>query len=203
MILFCRLFLGLVFLFSGFVKAVDPWGTQIKIQEYLSAFGATPWVPEWLPMAGSLLLSAVEFLIGVCLVVNAWSKLSRISALLFMAVMTPLTLWLAIDNPVSDCGCFGDAIVLTNWQTFWKNVLLLACALLLYIYLKCVGDGKTGLRKLDFIFPLLSVVVIGYVQYYSLRHLPLIDFRPYKVGSDIRAGMTVPADAERQNTPQN
>lgn len=190
----CRLLLGIVFIISGFVKAVDPQGTEIKIQDYVHAFGFDSLLPEWMPLLGSLLLSAFEFVVGICLLANVFTRFSRTSSLLFMLVMTPVTLWLAIDNPVSDCGCFGDAIVLTNWQTFWKNVLLLVCALFLYMYIKGVERERTTWRK---VLPLLSILFIGGVQYYGLRHLPILDFRPYKIGSDIRAGMKVPDDAER------
>lgn len=195
MITILRFILGLLFAFSGFVKAVDPQGTEIKISEYLDAFGLASVLPDWLPILGSLLLACAEFMIGICLLVNYQPKTFSLLSLLFMVVMTPMTLWLAIDNPVSDCGCFGDAVVLTNWQTFWKNVFLLVCAISLYIYLKCVITQPWCHAKA--LLPLLALLSVIGVQYYALHYLPLIDFRPYRVGADIRAGMIVPDDAER------
>ena len=117
-----RTLLALTFLFSGFVKAVDPLGTVYKIEDYLKAFGG--FANDLLPLAGTaaVCLIVVEWLLGVCMLANVRTRWTSWIALLFYLVMTPLTLWIALTNPISDCGCFGDALVLTNWQTFWKNV---------------------------------------------------------------------------------
>lgn len=124
----CRFLLAGLFIFSGFVKAVDPLGTQYKIEDYLSAFGMTDWFPAFFPLLFSVILSTLEFSVGVLLFFGVRKRASTTLAFLMMLVMTPLTLYLAVTNPVSDCGCFGDAWVLTNWQTFWKNVVLLVAA---------------------------------------------------------------------------
>ena len=125
-----RTLLGLTFIFSGFVKAVDPLGTVYKIEDYLNAFGGffTQLVPAAPYAACALIL--FEFVLGVLLTFNVWTKVTSWLALAMMLVMTPLTLYLAITNPITDCGCFGDAIHLSNWATFGKNVVLLVLSLL-------------------------------------------------------------------------
>ena len=124
----CRFLLGVTFIFSGFVKAVDPLGSFYKIQDYLEAFGLLSWVPPFMPLLFGIGLAAIEFCIGVFLFLGIRRSMASWVALLLMCFMTPLTLYLAIADPVSDCGCFGDAVVLTNWQTFGKNVVLLVAA---------------------------------------------------------------------------
>ena len=110
----CRFLLGALFIFSGFVKAVDPLGSFYKIQDYLTAFGIISWFPSYLPLFFGIALSAVEFCVGVFLLLGIRRKVASTLALFLILVMTPLTLYLALANPVSDCGCFGDAWVLTN-----------------------------------------------------------------------------------------
>jgi uncharacterized membrane protein YphA (DoxX/SURF4 family) len=134
----CRTLLGVVFIFSGAVKAIDPFGTIYKIEDYLKAFGG--FFTDLLPLAevAAVVLILLEVVLGVCMVMNVRTRWTAWLALAFYAVMTPLTLYIAINNPVSDCGCFGDAIILTNWQTFWKNVVLIILAILLVILRKSV-----------------------------------------------------------------
>ena len=127
----CRFLLGALFIFSGFVKAVDPLGFFYKIQDYLTAFDMISWFPSYAPLLVGIVLSAIEFSVGVFLFLGIRRKVASALALLLMVVMTPLTLYLALANPVSDCGCFGDAWILTNWQTFGKNVVLLRSCLYL------------------------------------------------------------------------
>lgn len=124
-----RFILAAAFIFSGFVKAVDPLGFQYKVQDYLAAFGMASWFPSFFPLLGGIALSAIEFSIGIFLFFGVRRTVASTLALMLMSFMTPLTLYLAIFNPVSDCGCFGDAWVLTNWETFIKNVLLLLVAI--------------------------------------------------------------------------
>ena len=122
-----RTLLGITFIFSGFVKALDPLGTTYKIEDYLGAFGGimTTLTPLAEPMAWGLI--TFEFVLGVLLLTNVKSDVTSWLSFAMMLVMTPLTLWIALSNPVSDCGCFGDALVLTNWQTFGRT----SCCLLL------------------------------------------------------------------------
>ena len=128
----CRFLLAALFIFSGFVKAVDPLGSFYKIQDYLTAFGMISWFPTYLPLLFAIILSSAEFCVGVFLFFGVRRKVASTLALFLMGVMTPLTLYLALANPVSDCGCFGDAWVLTNWQTFWKNIILLIAAVTVF-----------------------------------------------------------------------
>lgn len=189
--LVCRLILGVVFLFSGFVKAVDPVGTGIKITDYLEAFSMDFLLPMAMPLA--FLLIAVEFIIGFNLFFNLQLRATAWAAVLFMLVMTPVTLYLAIANPVSDCGCFGDAIVLTNWQTFFKNVVIDVLLVLLLFMMKYEYPLLSGWAQC--VMMLIPLGIVLGISLYSYCHLPIIDFRPYKVGNSIKEGMSIPEDA--------
>ncbi|WP_302567183.1 BT_3928 family protein [Culturomica massiliensis] len=187
----CRILIGLVFIFSGFVKGIDPLGSDYKFTDYFNAFGMS-WM-NFSALFFSFLLSMAEFIIGICLFLNIKTKLASWGALLFMAVFTPLTLILAIKNPVTDCGCFGDALVLTNWETFFKNIILLVMVLLVFF----------NRNRFKSIFNVLeqsviltgSIIFMFCIEMYSYRHLPILDFRPYAVGANITEGMTIPEGA--------
>ena len=126
-----RLIVAPTFIFSGFVKAVDPLGTQYKIQDYLQAAGLAEVVPDWCTLGASVLLAALEFTLGILLLFAIHRRVTSRVTVCFLTVMTLITLWLAVANPVTDCGCFGDAITLTNVQTLLKNVVLLALSLII------------------------------------------------------------------------
>ena len=179
-----RLVVALAFILSGFVKAVDPLGTQYKIADYMGAMHLGTYVPSIITLLASVLLSAAEFWIGICLLFAIRRRVVTRIALLWLIIMTPLTLWLAIANPISDCGCFGDAIVLTNWQTFWKNVILLACAILIAKYpLEMPRLISRGNQWIMMNFTALFILIVAGR---SLYDLPYFDFRPYHVGTDLR-----------------
>lgn len=186
-----RIFVGATFLFSGFVKAVDPVGGAIKFHDYFQAFSLDWLMP--LTMPASIALATLEFMIGALLVFNVYPKKVTATAFYFMAFFTVLTLVLAMFDPVSDCGCFGDAIILTNWQTFWKNIIIMVFATLLFLTRKQLKSPGTLLMQNVFLAVIL-VYIVG-ISIYSIRHLPLIDFRPYSIGSNIPEGMTIPDDA--------
>ena len=190
-LLIARIIFGLVFLFSGFVKAVDPLGTAYKISDYLEAFSLTSL--DFLAFPASLLLIATEFTIGFNILFNIHLKASTWAASLFMLVMTPVTLYLAISNPISDCGCFGDAIVMTNWQTFYKNVVL--CIVLAIIAL-LQNQTRPWLSNFGASIVTLIPILISFgISIYCYNLLPIIDFRPYKIGNNIIEGMQIPEDA--------
>ena len=181
-----RILLAVVFILSGFVKAVDPLGTQYKIADYLEAMQLSVFAPDFLTLGASILLSAIEFGLGICLLFAIRRRLASRLVLLFMTVMTPLTLWTALADPVSDCGCFGDAVVLTNWQTFAKNVVLLSMALIVWRWpLEMVRFVS---RSNQWIVVNYSALFILAVSGRALYDLPYFDFRPYHVGTDLRQG---------------
>lgn len=186
----CRFLLAGMFIFSGFVKAVDPLGFFYKIQDYLAAFGMSSWFPSYLPLLFAVILSAVEFSVGVFLFFGIRRKLSATLVLLLMGFMTPLTLYLALANPVSDCGCFGDAWVLTNWQTFGKNVVLLAAAIAVARNRKLLVRFIT--RKMEWMISMYTILFVFALSFYCLQYLPVLDFRPYKIGVNIKSGMEIP-----------
>ena len=179
-----RMVLALTYLFSGVVKLIDPRGTQYKIEDYAAAFGMTNLMPEWLPIVLACVLGIIEFLIGIYLFFGIRRRLATTVSICFLLVMTPLTLYLALKNPVSDCGCFGDALVLSNWQTFLKNVVLLALSITALRYYKLMPHfiGK----KYQWMVALCALVFAVIFMSYNLWRLPVIDFRPYHVGADIR-----------------
>ncbi len=182
-----RLVVGATFLFSGFVKAVDPLGFTYKIQDYLISFNLTELFPLSLPAA--IVMVVAEFLIGVFVLLGIYRKLSVIAAALFMAFFLPLTLWIALKNPVKDCGCFGDAFIISNWETFYKNVALSACAVILLLYWKQITplfSKRTAWMAAA--FSLLFGIVFSV---YNVVKLPVIDFRPFKIGAHIPTNMYV------------
>ena len=189
-----RTLLALTFLFSGFVKAVDPLGTVYKIEDYLKAFGG--FFTDLLPLAGTaaICLITIEWLLGVCLFFNVRTRVTSWIALVFYLFMTPLTLWIALNNPISDCGCFGDALVLTNWQTFWKNVILLSLVIILLICHRAIPQLFSWWAEICIV--LIGIGTAAWIMGYSYTHLPPLDFRPYKVGNNIPELMEIPEDAE-------
>ena len=189
-----RFVLALVFAFSGFVKAIDPMGTVYKMADYAEAFGLS--VHPGLLFGGAILLILLEYVMGVCLLFGLYRRFYLSGMIAFLLVMTPLTLYLAIYNPVSDCGCFGDAVMLTNWQTFGKNVVLLLMAIITLVGSKRVWRVVSERSQwLIFVYAVVSILLF---MPYNLRHLPIVDFRPYHIGANIIEGMTVPEDAPQE-----
>ena len=190
----CRMLLGVVFAFSGAVKAIDPLGTVYKIEDYLKAFGG--FFTDFLPLAevAAWALIILELLLGVCMLLNVRTRWTSWLSLLFYGVMTPLTLYIALTNPVSDCGCFGDAVVLTNWQTFQKNVVLITLAIILVALRKDVRLLWSWWVEL--VIAVTTIVAALSFMVWTMQHLPVADFRPYKIGNHIPTLMEYPEDAE-------
>lgn len=186
----CRFILAVVFIFSGFVKAIDPMGTQYKIQDYITAFGWTDVFPDYFAFCASMLLGMLEFCLGVYLFFGIRRIIAPRAVVLIMALMTPLTFWIALLNLVSDCGCFGDAVVLGNWTTFWKNVVLLAMSIVVLKWRKHIFPLVT--TRFDWVIALYGFLYIFGMEIYCYRELPVFDFRPYHVGANIREGMEIP-----------
>lgn len=182
---FSRIVVGLCFIFSGFVKSVDPYGTAYKIEDYFEAFSLASF--SNFSLFFSICLSSFEFLLGSMVLFNLKKRLSVFLSLIFISVMTLITAVIYITNPISDCGCFGDAVILSNSQTFYKNVVLLALIFLMYYgrrySYKIYGESTKNWALIwCLLFPLL-------ISFHAIVHIPLIDFRPYKIGNSIPSMM--------------
>lgn len=176
-----RIILGVTFVFSGFVKSVDPCGTVYKIEDYLSAFHLSSL--DFLALPCSFLLCGAEFIMGAFMLLGIYRRRNSRLMLIVMCFMTPLTLYLAIANPVEDCGCFGDVLKITNWQTFFKNIILLLCAVITFKYYEKIGNFFTGKTYwLAFLYIIIFICLFMARNYYLD---PVFDFRPYKIGANI------------------
>ena len=191
----CRIVLALTFVLSGYVKAIDPLGTQYKLHDYLTALGMAQYVPDWVTLASAVSLSAVEFALGIFMLFAIRRRLVSRLMVAFMAMMTLVTVWIFIADPVKDCGCFGDAIVLTNAQTLLKNIALLACAVAVARY--PLDMARLVSRSNQWIVANYTFIYIVATSFYCLYALPLFDFRPYRVGTDIKRSMEIPPGAEK------
>ncbi len=181
---FCRVLLGLTFMFSGVVKAIDPVGTQIKLSDYLYAFGMGGYMLDSTLLILACLLAGLEILVGAYLLVGAFPKGTSLVVLVMMVLLTPFTLYIALNNPVEECGCFGDALVLTNWETFYKNIFLLLLALLVFIKRKAIVPFVEGRRH--WVITLIVTLIAVRFMTSNINSLPVLDFRAYKVGTDLR-----------------
>lgn len=190
-----RTVVGLTFILSGFVKAIDPLGTQYKIQDYLAAIPPSLSLPDMLTLLMSVSLSMVEFTLGAFMLTAISRRLTARLTLLFMMVMTAVTVWIYIADPVKDCGCFGDALILTNLETLLKNIVLLALAAL--VAWRPTHIGRLMSRSNQMLLGQMLMVTPVALSFWCLYDLPLIDFRPYHIGADIKAGMEIPEGAEQ------
>ena len=190
-----RTVVGLTFILSGFVKAIDPLGTQYKIQDYLAAIPPSLSLPDMLTLLMSVSLSMVEFTLGAFMLTAISRRLTARLTLLFMVVMTAVTVWIYIDDPVKDCGCFGDALTLTNLETLLKNIVLLALAAL--VAWRPTHIGRLMSRSNQMLLGQMLMLTPVALSFWCLYDLPLIDFRPYHIGADIKAGMEIPDGAEQ------
>ncbi|MDE7413739.1 MAG: DoxX family membrane protein [Muribaculaceae bacterium] len=172
---------GLVFIFSGITKAIDPWGTLYKIQDYLGVMGLDIW-PSIVKI-GAFLLCAVEFIIGIMLCFGSFRRTAAWGATAIMCFMLPLTLWIAIANPVADCGCFGDAFIISNWATFWKNVVLFIAVIWLSLFNRFAGWLIAP--YLQWIALVVTSIFVAGVEGAGYFYQPLVDFRPYPIGTMI------------------
>lgn len=190
---FSRVFVGILFIISGFIKLNDPVGFSFKLEEYFSQ-GVLD-LPFFEPHALtiSILVVIFEVLVGVMLLVGFRVKFTVWSLLLMIVGFTFLTFYSAYFNKVTDCGCFGDAIKLTPWESFTKDIILLILIIILFIGQKYIQPlFGANLKR---IVTLVSLLLSGIYVYYVLNHLPVIDFRPYKINANIEDGMNVPEGA--------
>jgi uncharacterized membrane protein YphA (DoxX/SURF4 family) len=184
--LLMRLTVGGIFAFSGFAKGIDPWGTYYKVSDYLTAMGLEQWADTALFIA--VALAAIEFMIGIAIIVGAYRRSSPWMALVFMLIMTPITLWIAITGAVADCGCFGDAFHLSNWATFGKNILLLLGVIYLLAFNRSVRSIYGP--AIQWMVMAVSFALVMAIAYYGYFKQPLIDYRPYPIGTRLVATTT-------------
>ena len=182
-VILVRIVVGLTFIFSGLVKLIDPVGTMYKIEDYLAVMNMASLQP--VALVASVALSLAEFILGIDTLLGSYLRTTPKLLLAFMVVMTPLTLYLAIASPIPDCGCFGDAVVLTNWQTFAKNVVLLLLVLFLckyYTRAKLVFH-----REVQALTVIWGIIYAAFVVWFALTYMPILDFRPFKLETNILA----------------
>lgn len=183
-----RIIVGLVFIFSGTVKAIDPLGSAYKFHDYFQAFNIGFLNQLSIPLA--ILLCTAEFIAGFSVLTGFKQKTGIGVVMILMVIFTPLTFILALTNPVSDCGCFGDAIHLTNWQTFGKNIILIALAIVLYAGRKQIKNLFNAFT--EWVIICCTIVLFILFSLSNLRYLPVLDFLPYKTGVKIADKMVVP-----------
>lgn len=183
-----RIIAGAVFVFSGTVKAIDPLGSTYKFHDYFLAFNLDFLQPMALPLA--IMLCLAEFLTGFSLITGFRLRTGIWLSFIMMLFFTPLTLVLAISNPVSDCGCFGDAIHLTNWQTFYKNIFIMIVVLFLFLKGRSASVKYNTIREW-IILAGVAFLFLGFT-WFNLHYLPVIDFLPFKKGTYIPEKMTIP-----------
>lgn len=180
-----RLLLGATFILSGVSKIIDPYGIQIKIEAYLAAWGLTETIPPGLVLVGGCALAMLEFIVGILLLTGSLRRTAAYSATAIMAFMLPLTVYIAIYNPVEDCGCFGDFLILSNRATMWKNVVLLAAAIFLCKYnRRARWLFAPWIQWVQIAVGVLYMLLIAFAGYLNQ---PLLDFRAYPIGEYLTA----------------
>ncbi|MFZ4705161.1 MAG: BT_3928 family protein [Bacteroidales bacterium] len=179
---------GLVFMFSGFVKGIDPMGFAYRLEDYYNVYHISWLMP--LALTFSIALCTVEFVLGVMLLFKLRIRITAVLVLLMMLFFTLLTFYDALTNLVPDCGCFGDAIKLSNWQTFYKNIVLIIFAFIVFIYRRKQDTALPAKRQWSYAF--IASVAFIYFSVYCYMHLPLIDFTEWKPGNKLFAENPVP-----------
>lgn len=191
----CRFILAVTFIFSGYVKAIDPLGTLYKLKDYAAAMALNDILPDWALVIVAIALGALEFSLGVFMLFAVRRHMVSKLTLALMSVMTALTVWIYIADPVKDCGCFGDALKLTNGETLLKNIVLIACATL--VAWRPADMARFISRTNQWIVRYYTITYIVVTSVYCLYTLPIFDFRPYRVGTNIKQGMEIPEGAEQ------
>lgn len=192
----CRLLVSATFIFSGLVKLIDPTGTQYKMEDYFVALHLSVEPDSLLPVLLAVAMALLEFILGVYLLFGIRRRFTTHTLLAFMLFYTPLTLWLALTGAVADCGCFGDAIHLTNWQTFWKNAALLLMAVLIWwrgnLLTRFISESA------QWVISLWSFLYGFFIAGLGLAAEPVLDFRPFYIGQHIPTAMQWPEDPTLQ-----
>lgn len=186
----CRLLVGALFIFSSFTKGVDPLGTKYKILDYLAAYGMT-WLNDF-AMLLALGLILAEFIVGICLMTNIFPRIAVLGATLLMIFFTATTLFDALYDLVPDCGCFGTAIKMTNWQTFYKNLVIDAVLVPLVMNNKQLDNHRLSWRMQFVVGCIYAIAFLGF-ELFNYRHLPVVDFMNWKVGKQMNVKQDAPA----------
>ncbi len=188
-----RIFVGILFIISGLIKLNDPVGFGFKLQDYFApeVLNLEFLVPYALAIA--IFVVIYEVMLGVMIILGYAKRFTLWSLLLMIVFFTFLTFYSAYFNKVTDCGCFGDALKLTPWESFWKDVVLLVLILILFFGKRYIQPFFT--RSIRSIVVFISLILCLWLGYHVLMHLPIVDFRPYKIGANIQEGMTVPEGA--------
>ena len=173
----CRIIVAVTFIFSGFVKAIDPIGTQYKLQDYLGAIGMAGILPNWTLLAVAVFLAAIEFCIGIFLLFAIQRRLISKLTVAFMAFMTMVTVWIVVADPVKDCGCFGDALHLTNTETLIKNIVLLVCSLAimyrpLAMFRFVSKSNQWIVTNYTIVFILVIAALVQFVEMFLKKNIP-------------------------------
>lgn len=191
---FSRIFVGILFIISGLIKLNDPIGFAFKLEEYFSVPVLNLPFLEPFALAIAVFMVILEVVLGVMLLIGFKRKLTIWSLLLMIVFFTFLTFYSAYFNKVTDCGCFGDALKLTPWESFTKDIVLLFFILILYFNIKFINPVFKN--KINTAIVVISLLLSIFMAYWVLNHLPLKDFRAYKIGTNIEEGMAFPPDAE-------
>lgn len=186
----CRLLVGALFIFSSFTKGVDPLGTKYKMLDYLAVYGMT-WLNDFALILAILMILA-EFIVGICLITKVLPRLAVLGTTLLMMFFTATTLFDALYDLVPDCGCFGTAIKMSNWQTFYKNLVINAVLIPLIINNKRLENKMSGGTQ----FAIGCVYALAFLGFevYNYRHLPVVDFMNWKVGKQLNVETSGDAD---------
>jgi len=190
---FCRIFTGLLFIFSGFIKANDPTGFGYKMQEYFEVFHLTAF--NEYATAIAVVICGFEILLGALLLFGVYANLVAWGLLLLILFFTFLTFYSAFFEVVTSCGCFGDAIPLTPWQSFSKDLVLLVLILIIFFYRKQIRSIIKGSGN-QFVVTLITAIVSLGIGVYTVNYLPFIDFLPYKIGNNLPSLMVLPEGKE-------
>ncbi len=182
-----KYFIGALFIFSGFAKGINPFGLSVQFSDYFSAFGLDFLHPV-APLC-AVLLPTVETLLGVMLILGLYRKITAWVVALFMVFFTGLTLWIALFNPVKDCGCFGDILIISNWATFYKNLAFMVPTIIVFM-------GRGGKSRNSWRTVVVAAMACGLLPLYSYNNLPLIDATPYKIGTNIWEAMNDGTEGE-------
>ena len=182
MVVLCRIVVGITFLIAGWAKAIDPWGFVIKVGEYLAVWGLS--LPHELIVAACVGVACIEFCTGAMILLGAFKRWAVWTAAAFMVFMLPLTAYIALANPVDDCGCFGDFLILSNWATFLKNIAISTAV----VYLVIRNRAVRGLlpAPIQWMAMSASVAFPLYLSFVGYNIQPLVDFRPFKTRSEER-----------------